>query len=293
MRRTRHPMESSETVVVIDDDKEIRVLVELAVAKAGRTVIGFGDGEEALRYLSGGVPVDLVISDVAMEGYDGHRLLRHLRSEPKTAPTPVLFVTEGEDSETSIGGLHDRGVGLIRKPFEIAALRVRVDEAVRRGPVPSVVRDRVTGLLSAEQFRGDLEAALRGAPGSVAPLAVVVGDLEDFGRADAAGAEDVLRRIGEIVSMQLRGTDLAARIGDVRFATLHRACDAAGATIIAERILGAVAEDSVCAGVRIAIGVAAVAEPNATDAEAVMRATDGALSRAKEHDAKKMAVAEV
>src|SRR5690348_48235 len=106
----RREMERRETVVIVDDDREIRTLMELALSKPGRTLVGFGDGQAALDFLASADAVDLVVSDVLMEGFDGHRLLRHLRANARTAATPVIFVTAAEAALERIGGLGERSV---------------------------------------------------------------------------------------------------------------------------------------------------------------------------------------
>jgi diguanylate cyclase (GGDEF)-like protein len=285
-------MQRNETIVVIDDDDEIRTLVEIALARPGRTIVGFGDGDAALRFLSEAERVDLVVSDVLMEGYDGHRLLRHLRSNARTAPTPVIFVGEIDNPDERIGGMHDRGVEHVLKPFDIDALRQRVDAALLRGPVRAAVRDGVTGLPLREQFQADLDDALRAAAGGSSPLAVCAVAVLD-GAPPAVDRDERLVRIAKIVSAQLRATDAAAFMGDGRFAMLHRACDAAGAVLIASRILAAVAADPLCVRAGIAVGIAAASAPVAADAATFLRTADEALRAAKESAGERMAVREL
>jgi diguanylate cyclase (GGDEF)-like protein len=284
-------MTGSETIVVIDDDKETRTLVEIALARAGRTLVGFGEGDEALRFLAAADRIDLVISDVAMEGYDGHRLLRHLRADPNSGATPVIFVTGGVDGDGRIGGLRDRGVEQLHKPFDIAALRSLVDEVLRRGPVAVAPRDDATGLQSGDRFHEELSKALRAASGAAAPLAVVLVDIES--RPDGPVSDAVLRRVADIISLQLRATDWAARLHAATFATLHPACDASGATAIAERILAAVDAEPLCAGASVAVGIAATKVPDAEEAAVMLETADDAVRKAKSLSGKRLCVGEM
>jgi len=271
-------MQPDETFVVIDDEKEIRTLVELALARTGRTVIGFDDGDDALRFLSSGVPVDLVVSDIAMEGYDGHRLLRHLRSDPATASTPVLFVVEGDDVRAAIGGLSDRGVSVVHKPFDIDGLRRAAESAVLHRPREAPLRDRVTGLLTRADFDQFVENAIEDRARSGAPCAVIFGVVA-FESSDAPDRDEAFRRVADIVHNQLRGSDVACRAAESAFATLHRACDHAGAAIVAQRIVAAVGHDRGCASVSVRVGVASVSGADG-DAEAasLMRSAESAAS---------------
>lgn len=286
-------MERSETIVIVDDDREVRTLVEFALARLGRAVVGFASGDEALAYLGAADGVDLVISDVAMEGYDGHRLLRHLRSKEHTASTPVIFMTAGDEITERIGGVGERAVGYLRKPFEIAELRQRVDAAMHQGRGEGGLRDGVTGLHERSHFESALAKTLRESAQKAESVAVLVGSVHATPRNDGdGGAPDpsVLRRVAEIVGLHLRATDSAARLSDCEIVTLHPACDAAGATAIAQRILAAVAVDPDCAGARMWVGVAVVENPKSADGQAVLEAAGHAIREAKQSGDGRMAL---
>jgi diguanylate cyclase (GGDEF)-like protein len=265
-------MERSETVVIVDDDRAIRTVIELALAKSGRTVVGFGDGQEALDFLSSADGVDLVVSDVAMEGFDAHRLLRHLRASANTAATPVIFVTAADAADDRSAGAGDRMVEHMRKPFDIAELRTRVDMAIRHGATDARPRDPLTGLHTRDHFESLLAQALAAAQPSGPPVALMIGDV--------SAAHGALERVAQIVAAHLRGTDFAARFGEQSIATLHPACDADGAATIANRILSVVASDPRCAGARLRLGVAVAVTPHDASADALI----GAAHDAVEHE---------
>jgi two-component system, cell cycle response regulator len=268
-------MERKETVVVVDDDREIRTVIEIALKKPGRTIVGFGDGQEALEFLARSDDVDLVVSDVAMEGFDGHRLLRHLRSNARTASTSVIFVTAADGAETRFDVVGERAVEHLRKPFDVAELRSRADGAIQRRENSATPRDPETGLHTRAHFESLLATALRDAPSDGSPLALMFGDLESL---DGGAA---LPRVATIIGMHLRATDFAARVGANAFATVHPSCDASGATVIAQRILRAVSGDPQCAGVSIRLGLAVTATPRETQPEALVAAADEALHAEK------------
>ena len=268
-------MDRTQTIVIVDDDREIRTLMELALAKPGRSVIGFGDGQEALDYLERADGVDLVVSDVVMEGFDGHRLLRHLRANARTAATSVIFVTAADFAEDWVGGIGDRAVEHLRKPFEIDGLRALAESAIRSTQRVGPVRDPATGLHVRDHFEALVAAALNDSLPNGPPLALMAGDLQSHDP-DAA-----LRRVAVIIGMHLRATDFAGRINDRGFATLHPACDSAGATAIAQRIIDAVSSDPQCAGATISLGLAIAAAPRDTTSGALLDAANDALADAK------------
>jgi len=276
-------VERAETIVIVDDDREIRTLMELALAKPGRSVIGFGDGQQALEFLERTEGVGLVVSDVVMEGFDGHRLLRHLRANARTAATSVIFVT-ATDFDVRGGVAGDRAVERLRKPFEIGELRALAEAAIRRSERAAPPRDPSTGLHQREQFEALVAAALGQAAPDGPPLAVMAGDLQ------AKEPDAALRRVAEIIGMHLRASDCAGRIGDRAFATLHPACDAAGATAIALRIIDAVASDPQCAGATIALGLAIAPAPADTRSDSLLAAAREALNEALRADSTRMSL---
>jgi PleD family two-component response regulator len=268
-------MSGTQTIVVIDDDDQIRALVEMALAEPGRRIEGFGDGEEALRFLSRHGRVDLILSDILMEGFDGHRLLRHLRSNAVTASTPVIFIGDDDTGGILVGGMHDFGVEHVRSPLDISEVRVRVEAALSRAPHQPDVRDAATGLLTRAGFEDRLHAAYRDAVERRSPIAVALVALDD------APSEEVLRRVAIIVAGQLRESDAAARFSESAVVTFHRTCDANGAAGVASRILAAVDVDTRCAGAPIAIGIAVATDPATGDARGLIAAADQALRDAK------------
>jgi two-component system, cell cycle response regulator len=279
-------MNAQETVVVIDDDREIRTLIEIALAWPGRRVVGFSDGNEALAFLARDETVDLVVSDVAMEGYDAHRLLRHLRTAERTAAVPVIFVSASDQADDGIGGPGVPAVSYLRKPFEISELRERVAEAMRRRGDDFVACDPLTGLFLRGPFERALRSALAAASKSGTPLALVVGDVDDFSSLSAqvgrGEGDGILCGVAKGFTAKLRATDLAARIGNDVFASFHPTCDAAGAEAIARRISKAITDDPRCTGVRISLGVAVAAHAKNVDAASLLRAADEAVRAAKE-----------
>jgi len=260
-------MDAAQTIVVIDDDRGLRTVIELALARTGREIIGFGDGQAALDFLQQAERVDLVISDVAMEGFDGHRLLRHLRGQPATAATHVIFLTASDDIGDRIGGVADKAVERIRAPFDIDELRARVDGALGRVPAAAAVRDAATGLHTRRAFEVLLAEAL-GATTDEAPVAVIVGLLNG----DAAA----FPRVAHVVALQLRASDVAARVDDRSFAALHTHCDERRASAIAERVIASVRADPQCAACDLSVGVAVTADPQAAGAADLIGAAHAA-----------------
>jgi DNA-binding response OmpR family regulator len=105
------------TVVIADDDADMRMLVEIAVRKAGLAVTAVAaDGTEAWQFIQDHSP-DLVVLDVAMPGMSGLEVCRRLRSDPRLARTPVLLLSAGVSGTSREAGLDAGADDFMPKPF--------------------------------------------------------------------------------------------------------------------------------------------------------------------------------
>jgi putative two-component system response regulator len=85
------------------------------------------NGEKALTIAWGGNPPDLVLLDIAMPGMDGYEVCRHLKNDPRTRETPVIFLTALDGEEDEAKGFQTGGVDYITKPVSRAVLLARVE----------------------------------------------------------------------------------------------------------------------------------------------------------------------
>jgi CheY-like chemotaxis protein len=115
-------------VVVADDEEDIRLLVCLAVGKAGCTVVAaVPDGAEALRAARAELP-DLVVLDVSMPEATGLEVCAALRADPTTAGCRVLLLSAGASPDDIARGLAAGADAYLPKPFTIAGLIAEVRE---------------------------------------------------------------------------------------------------------------------------------------------------------------------
>ena len=111
-------------VVVIDDDKEMREIITVALTYNGFEVAAGSDGSQLQNLLEAHLP-DLVLLDVMMPGQDGYQLFYRLRDDPLTRQIPVMIMTaHAEDIYARIS--HDLGAHHITKPFHPLELVERV-----------------------------------------------------------------------------------------------------------------------------------------------------------------------
>lgn len=114
-------------ILVVDDNADIRELLEILLTSEGYAVTLASSGEQALQLLS--PELDLVILDIMMPGISGIRVCEAIR---KQSNVPVLFLTaKGQDEDISLG-LRVGADDYLPKPFSHAQLTARVKSLLRR-----------------------------------------------------------------------------------------------------------------------------------------------------------------
>ena len=116
------------TVLVADDEKEIRELLRLYLENAGYKVVEAEDGQQALELLKN-KEIDLCLLDIMMPKMDGYHVLQELRKESNI---PVVIISaKGADSE-KILGLNLGADDYMSKPFNPLEAVARVNSNIRR-----------------------------------------------------------------------------------------------------------------------------------------------------------------
>ncbi|GAB7045599.1 SpoIIE family protein phosphatase [Catenuloplanes indicus JCM 9534] len=113
------------TVLVADDNADMRDYLVRLLRSAGHRVEAVADGQAALDTARVRRP-DLIVSDVMMPLLDGLQLVAALRADPRTAGTPVLLLSARAGQESSIEGLEAGADDYLVKPFSSAELLARV-----------------------------------------------------------------------------------------------------------------------------------------------------------------------
>ena len=117
------------SILVVDDDEDIRALVGELLERAGHGVIKAPDGESALKLFYSRHP-DLVVLDVSMPGLDGWEVLNRIR---ELSDVPVLMLTARAEELEKVRGLRAGADDYVTKPFGRQELLARVDATLRRG----------------------------------------------------------------------------------------------------------------------------------------------------------------
>lgn len=120
---------AGETVLIVEDDPAVRVLVSAVLKELGYGFVEAVDANTAVPIIESEQRIDLMISDVGLPGMNGRQLAeigRQIRPELK-----VLFITGYAEHAAVRGGFLDPGMQLITKPFTFDLLTAKVREMIR------------------------------------------------------------------------------------------------------------------------------------------------------------------
>ena len=130
--------ESKSKLLVVDDEPDIREILQVNLEAAGYEVITASSAEEALALLDGSV--SLILLDVMLGGISGFSMVRKLRKELNN-PVPVIFLTAKDTENDLLTGFSAGGDDYISKPFSIHEVLARVGAVLRRRTVLSAGED--------------------------------------------------------------------------------------------------------------------------------------------------------
>jgi two-component system cell cycle response regulator len=286
-------------ILIADDQprQARRIADELAVAH--RPVVE-PDPEKAL--IAARARVDLLIVNIAAQGFDGLRLAAQVRSDEASRHLPILAVIEPSERGRMVKALELGVNDLIARPVDPEELAARVRSLIRHKRYTDVLRnnldqslelavtDALTGLHNRRYMSGQLGAMVRRAMRGGEPVAALLVDIDHFKRInDSFGhdvGDEVLREFAVRLATNVRAVDLACRYGGEEFVVIMPETGLAVAERIAERLRLHVAgspfrlpgvEDPLA--VTISIGVACT-RPGDTP-EALLKRADEAVYAAK------------
>jgi len=159
---------AGERILFVDDEGQIRKLVQTFLGKRGYVVATANDGYEALREIKKDRP-HLVITDVAMPNLGGLELTRRLRAEAATARLPVIMLSAKKQADDILAGYAQGADEYVAKPVELAVLAAKVDQLLKRLHVatgaepPALKRGRVVTLIHGKGGVGATTLAVNGA----------------------------------------------------------------------------------------------------------------------------------
>ncbi len=147
-------MATPTRILLVDDDPEARDLARAVLCASGHEVTTGGDGREGLeRALAS--PPDLVVTDVRMPEMDGWALARALRSHPRTALVPIIFLTALDSPDDALQGFSLGADDYLPKSSALQELSRTVNRVMSRRLELQEMVDR--RLAPEATFKGDLE----------------------------------------------------------------------------------------------------------------------------------------
>jgi DNA-binding response OmpR family regulator len=151
--------EERRRVLLVEDERHIRDLVQLHLGLEGCATTAVGNGEDALALLRA-EPFDLVVLDLMLPGLDGLTILKVLRRESLNSDVPVLLLTARREETDTVLGLETGADDYLTKPFGVRELIARVRALMRR-PRPSRMATPAGASASERANAGDGSASVR------------------------------------------------------------------------------------------------------------------------------------
>jgi diguanylate cyclase (GGDEF)-like protein len=292
-------------LLIADDEEDARDALAMTL-EAEYQISTAADGQSAIDAARAEHP-DLVLMDVFMPHLGGLEALERLRADPATSDIPVIFVSAGGDDAVKARSFELGAVDYLQKPFSDRELRARVDRTIRLARSQTALRelaqtDPLTGLANLRAFRARLDEELKRARRYGTPLTCVMADMDqlkpvndEFGHTTGDRA---IAAVAAVIGAELRETDFGARYGGDEFVLLLPHTTAEDGRVLAERICARlreadfeVSERPVPLGASFGVACLPQGAPE-TAPDALVRAADAALYRAKRTGRGRVAVAD-
>ncbi len=120
-----------ETVLLVEDDPSVRLLVREVLNELRYRIVEAGDAAEAVPVLASDRHIDLMVSDVGLPGMNGRQLAEIARRH--RPDLPILFITGYAENAAIRSGFLGTNMGMITKPFAIDALSAKIAEMMPDG----------------------------------------------------------------------------------------------------------------------------------------------------------------
>ncbi len=245
---------------------------------------------------------DLLIVSLTLQDFDGLRLCSQLRSLEATRQTPILAIVEEGDTPRLVRAL-DMGVNdYLVRPVDRNELVARCRTQLRRKRYQDYLRDKfqqglelaitdgLTGLYNRRYMESHLASLVEEATHAGKPVSLLIFDIDYFKSVnDTHGhpaGDAVLKEFAQRIQQNVRGVDLACRLGGEEFVVVMPDTDLSYAFMVAERLRQKVAEvafhvePTLKLNITVSIGIG-VTEGPADTAEKLLERADNALYRAK------------
>ena len=121
----------SETILIVDDEEDLRRLVDFNLRSAGYETLLAATGGEALELLSKNGP-NLIILDLMLPDFQGTDICRQIKQSPKTQHIPVLILSARGAEIDRVVGFEIGADDYVVKPFSVRELTLRIKAILKR-----------------------------------------------------------------------------------------------------------------------------------------------------------------
>jgi two-component system, cell cycle response regulator len=288
-------------VLVADDDPTSRLVLQRTMVKWGYEVIAVRDGDEAWEELRKPDAPTLLVLDWEMPGIDGTDLCRRIRAGESGHPHYIILLTARTSTEALVAGLEAGANDYVRKPFDSAELRARVDVgrrfvelydqllATQRALEHQARTDSLTQIMNRGAILARLSEENVRSRRQGSTLALGIMDIDHFkvvnDTCGHAAGDQVLREVVRRLTVAFRPYDGLGRVGGEEFLILIPGAVREDARAILERMRQVACATPIDYGERritvtVSLGGTTTRGDEAVD-EVLIRA-DEALYRAKE-----------
>ncbi|MBA3531680.1 MAG: diguanylate cyclase, partial [Ardenticatenales bacterium] len=238
-------------ILVVEDDDNIRAMLEELLTSSGHTIFTAHHGQEALERLQA-QPVEMVLTDWMMARLDGLELIRRIRSSSFPDYIYIIVLTAKGGKDDVVTALQAGADDYLTKPFDLEELEARITAGERRlsleqqlrqardTAIAQAQRDTLTGILNREGIMEQAEAALALAQREGRSMSIALLDLDQFKEInDEHGhliGDQALQLLSETICRALRTGDWLGRWGGDEFLIVFAGASIAGACQAGERV---------------------------------------------------------
>ena len=230
-----------ERILIIDDDPDIRRILEHSLSHAGYIVYTAINGTDGFKKAEEIIP-DLILLDIMMPRQDGYEVKKMLLGDKSLATIPVIMLSAKDNTEDKVAGF---GLGVddyITKPFDLAELLARVKSTIRRRKdyEEMSMTDALTGVYNVHYYKKQVAMFFNLARRHHKTFSLVIVDIDSFKTInDCYGhlfGDYVIKTIPQVIKKVVRVSDILVRYGGDEFVLILPETSAAQADIVVKKI---------------------------------------------------------
>ena len=301
--------EKEDEILVVEDETNIRYLLETYLASEGYRVRVARNGEEALKMVADDPP-SAIILDILLPKLNGYEVCRRLKNSKNTNFIPVVMVTAFRGNQERIQATEAGADDFISKPLNRVELLTRIKSLLRIKKLHEAlqqkikeleiaetklkklaVTDGLTGLFNYRAFRRQLHLEVSRSQRFKLPVSLLMMDIDHFKMYNDhfghPNGDKVLKHFASLLHKNIREVDFLARYGGEEFVIILPGTDKKSARIVGEKLRRLVErypfpfEKKLPTGiVTMSVGVASFPQ-DAQDEKELVRLADMALYKAK------------